>query len=165
MALTPDDLVEIHRIEQLKYRYVRCLDQKRWDELETCFVESATASYGGGAYRFEDRAGIMEFLRDAMGSTSMLTSHRVTQPEIVLAGDGTATGTWALVDVVLHLEFDINIQGAAFYEDRYALVDDEWKITHTQYKRTYEELLPRASLAGIQLTAHWWDTEGRSKLG
>lgn len=163
--MTPDDLVEIHRIEQLKYRYVRFLDQKRWDDMEALLTEDCTASYGGGTYTFGDRAAIMEFLRTSMGSTSMLSSHRVTHPEIELAGDGTASGIWALQDVVVHLDFGVTIQGAAFYEDRYRIVDGEWRITHTGYKRTYEELIPRSSIDGIQVTAQWWATEGRSTLG
>ncbi len=163
--MTPEDLVEIHRIEQLKHRYARCLDQKRWDELEACLTEDCSASYGGGAYTFDDRAGILAFLRESMGSTSMLTSHRMTQPEITLHGDGTASGVWALQDVVLHLDFDVTIQGAAFYEDEYRIVDGEWRICRTGYKRTYEELVPRASIAGLQVTAQFWATEGRSSLG
>ena len=41
--------MEIEQIHQLKYRYVRCIDTKRWDELGALFTEDATASYGGGA--------------------------------------------------------------------------------------------------------------------
>ena len=46
---TLEDLLDIHAIQRLKHRYFRCLDQKAWGELETCFTEDATASYGGGA--------------------------------------------------------------------------------------------------------------------
>jgi hypothetical protein len=52
--VTPEDLVEIELIKRLKYRYLRCLDQKLWDEIETCFTPDATARYGGGLYEFED---------------------------------------------------------------------------------------------------------------
>jgi hypothetical protein len=31
--VTPDDLVEVEAIKRLKYRYMRCLDQKLWDEM------------------------------------------------------------------------------------------------------------------------------------
>ena len=31
--MTPADLVEIELIKRLKYRYMRCLDQKLWDEM------------------------------------------------------------------------------------------------------------------------------------
>jgi hypothetical protein len=30
--MTPADLVEIELIKRLKYKYMRCLDQKKWDE-------------------------------------------------------------------------------------------------------------------------------------
>ncbi len=163
--MTPEDLVEIHAIEQLKYRYVRFLDLKEWDEIERLFVPDATASYGGGAYTYADRAGIMAFLRESMASTAMLTSHKVHHPEIELTGPDTATGIWALEDVVVHGDYGITIQGAAFYNDRYVKVDGDWRIAHTGYKRVYEELFPRASIEGLQLTAQWWATEGRSTLG
>lgn len=163
--MTPDDLVEIERIKRLKYRYLRDLDQKLWDDLATLFTADASASYGGGAYMFEGRDAIMDFLRTSMGATTMLTSHRCHHPEIDVTGTGEATGVWALEDTVVLVDHNITISGAAFYTDRYALVDSDWRIAHTGYKRTYEELFPRASIKGLQLTADWWATDGRSKLG
>ncbi len=162
--MTPEDLVEIELIKRLKYRYLRCLDQKLWDELEGCFTGDATASYGGGRYELDGREAIMSFLRQSMGSTSMLTSHRVHHPEIDLLGPDEATGTWALEDVVVLIDAGVNVQGAAFYVDRYVKQEEEWRISHTGYRRTYEELLPRASVPGLRLTADWWATEGRSTL-
>ncbi len=35
--MTPDDLVELEAIKRLKARYLRLLDLKEWDELETLF--------------------------------------------------------------------------------------------------------------------------------
>ena len=162
--MTPNDLVEIELIKRLKFRYLRCLDQKLWTELEGCFAPEATASYGGGAYIFDGRDAITEFISTSMGATTMLTSHRCGQPEIDLVGSDEATGTWALQDVVILTNFDINIQGAAFYSDRYIKRDGSWLISHTGYKRTYEELLPRSAVSGLKLTAHWWDTDGKSSL-
>jgi hypothetical protein len=163
--MTPDDLVEIELIKRLKYQYLRCLDQKEWDEIETCFMPDATARYGGGLYEFEGRDAIMEFLRASMGATTMLSSHRCHHPEIDLVGADAATGTWALEDTVVLTDVGINVQGAAFYVDRYVKSDGGWKIAHTGYRRTYEELMPRASIKGLKLTADWWATEGRSTLG
>jgi hypothetical protein len=157
-------LVAIHDISRLKYRYLRTLDQKLWDELAECFTEDATASYSGGAYAFEGRAAILAFLRESMGSTAMLTSHKCHHPEIDLVGPDEATGIWALDDVVVHQDYGITIRGAAFYEDRYRRVDGTWRIAHTGYKRTYEEIFPRTSIQGLSLTADWWATAGRSTL-
>jgi hypothetical protein len=163
--MTPDDLVEIELIKRLKYRYLRCLDQKLWDVMEGCFTPDATARYGGGLYEFDGRDAIMEFLRTSMGATTMLSSHRCHHPEIDLVDPTAATGVWALEDVVILTDLGINVQGAAFYTDRYVKVGDTWLIEHTGYQRTYEELMPRSSIDGLKLTADWWATGGRSTLG
>jgi hypothetical protein len=160
--LTPDDLVEIEQIHQLKYRYVRLIDTKRWDELGGLFTEDATASYGGGATELSGRAAIMEFLTDAMADESMLTSHKVHQPEITLTGPDSATGVWGLDDVVIMDNLGLVVRGASFYDDRYAKVDGAWRIAHTGYRRVFEEIEPRSP--DVKLTASWWATDGRSSL-
>jgi hypothetical protein len=160
--VTPEQLVELAQIERLKYRYVRCLDLKLFDEIGECFVEDATASYGGGAYTFEGRAAIVDFLRRSMGSTAMLTSHKVHHPEIDITGPDTATGMWALDDTVLLTDLGLTVRGAAYYTDEYVRSDGAWRLRHTGYKRVYEELVPRP--ADATLTASWWDTDGRSTL-
>ena len=144
------DLHELRAIEELKYRYVRLIDTKAWDELETLFTPDATATYSDGKYSFEGRDAIMAFLRESMASTNMLTSHKVHQPEIAIDGN-TATATWALEDVVVHLDYNMRISGVAFYTDRYVKVGDEWKIAHTGYRRVFEEMQPRDE--NIKLTA------------
>lgn len=140
--MTPEDLVEIEAIKRLKYKYVRCLDQKLWDDIVDCFTEDAVASYSGGKYHYEGRDAIVAFLVESMGDASFLSAHRVTQPEIDLLGNDRATGTWALVDEVLVKAHGVRVRGAAFYSDEYVKVDDEWRIARTGYERTYEEFVP-----------------------
>lgn len=159
------DLEALERIKRLKYRYLRCLDQKLWDEIGDCFTEDAEASYSGGKYAFQGRDAIVAFLRRAMGAESFLSSHRVHHPEIDLTDERSATGTWALEDVVIETRFAITIRGAAFYEDEYVLEDDgRWRIRRTGYKRTYEEIQSRKDVPGLRLTASFWGTGGRSEL-
>ena len=159
--MTPDDLVELEQIHQLKYRYVRFLDTKRWDDLVELFTPDATASYGGGATVLDGREAIMAFLVGAMADEDMLTSHKVHQPEISLDGPDAATGTWALDDVVILGSLGMTVRGASYYEDRYVKVDGAWRIAHTGYRRVYEEIEPRSP--DLKLTASWWAT-GRSSL-
>ena len=45
MSLSVDNLIAIEEIKRLKYKYVRCLDQKRWDDIAECFVPDAVASF------------------------------------------------------------------------------------------------------------------------
>jgi hypothetical protein len=160
--MTPADLVEIELIHQLKYRYVRFIDQKRWDDLAGLFTEDATASYGGGATNLDGRPAILAFLSTSMADEAMLTSHKVHHPEITLLGPDEATGIWALDDVVILGGLGLTVRGASFYDDRYAKVEGEWRIAHTGYKRVYEEIEPRGP--DLKLTASWWGTGGRSKL-
>ena len=84
--------------------------------------------------------------------------------EITLTGPDTASGIWALEDWVVDTQWELDIRGAAFYEDDYVKRDGEWKILRTAYKRVLEELSPRAGRAGLQLTASYWGTGGRSSL-
>jgi hypothetical protein len=136
-------LEEIEAIKQLKYRYMRCIDQKLWQEMEGCFTPDATCSYSGGRYAFQGRDAIMKFLTESMSRPTFLSSHRVHHPEISLESETRATGTWALEDYVIDEQHGLTIHGAAFYQDEYVKVDGAWKIRHTGYERTFEEMAPR----------------------
>ena len=162
--MTPENLVDIEQIKRLKYKYLRCLDQKLWDEMGECFVADATAAYSGGKYSYDGRDAILEFLVKSMGEDTFLSSHRVHHPEIDLVGPTRARGVWALEDVVIETKWEITIRGAAFYEDEYVVRDGRWRILHTGYKRTYEEIQSRKETPGLRLTASWWATAGRSEL-
>lgn len=157
-------LVAIQAIKRVKYQYLRYLDQKRWDDIGVCFTADATAAYSGGKYSFSGREAIVDFLRRSMGREDFLSSHRCHHPEIDLVSPTEATGTWALEDTVLIGEYDLIVHGAAFYEDRYVVDDGVWRMTHTGYRRSFEQLLPRASIEGLTLTASWWGTDGQSTL-
>jgi uncharacterized protein (TIGR02246 family) len=158
------DLHELEAIKRLKYRYLRCLDQKRWEEMAECFTEDATCSYGGGRYAFEGREAILEFLRRSMGAPSFLSSHRVHHPEIDFTSPTSARGVWALEDTVIETRAGITIRGAAFYQDEYVKQDGCWRIRATGYQRTYEEVESRKDRPGLRLTASAWETGGRSEL-
>jgi hypothetical protein len=160
--VTPADLVDLELLRQLKHRYCRLLDTKQFDALGALFVEDGTASYGGGAITLTGRGDIVAFLHRAMGSDQILTSHLVGHPELELTGPDTATGSWALQDVVVQEEHGVAIRGASYYQDRYVRTSDGWRIAHTGYKRLYEEIAPRPE--GTRTTASWWGTDGRSSL-
>jgi bile-acid 7alpha-dehydratase len=86
----------------------------------------------------------------------MISSHRVHQPEIDFTSPTTATGTWALEDMVIETNANITIRGAAFYRDEYAKVGGEWKIKSTGYSRTFEEVVSRGDTPSLKLTANAW---------
>ena len=149
-------LEEIEAIKQLKYRYLRCLDLKRWDELGDTLTPDARSAYGDGRYAFEGRDQILEFLEKALGPHNMVSAHRVHQPEIELTRDDAARGIWALDDVVIDTRSEITIRGAAVYEDEYVKQDGAWRIRVTGYRRLYEEIESRRDTPSLRLTASWW---------
>lgn len=146
-VVTPGDPADIAAIKQLKYRYLRALDTKHWDDFTDTLAEDVTGDYGssvGTELHFTNRADLVDYLRQALGP-GVITEHRVTHPEITVTGD-TATGIWYLQDRVIVAEFNFMLIGAAFYHDQYRRTTDGWRISATGYDRTYEATM---SLAGL----------------
>jgi SnoaL-like domain len=153
------DLAALEEIRRLKYRYLRCVDLKLWDEIADVFTPGATVDYGtlalGQPIRLTGRDEIVAFLRDKLGP-DVVTVHFASQPEIDIDGD-EASGTWSFEDTVIATEYRVLIKGAAFYEDRYARGGDgRWRISHTGYVRTYEVMMSLDDLPSLKLTANRW---------
>lgn len=146
-------LAELRAIEELKYRYLRHLDLKQWDELAATLTEDCVASYASGEHHYEGREAILGFLRENLGMPTRLTVHQVHHPEITLESETTARGVWALQDVVIDTELEFTIRGAAYYEDAYRKSADGWQISGTGYTRTYEEIESR-DRPGLDLVAN-----------
>jgi hypothetical protein len=154
--LVPMDLATLEEIRQLKYRYLRCVDLKLWDELAEVFTPDATVDYGTPAYgkplKIAGRDEIVAFLRAKLGP-DMITVHRAGQPEITVDGE-VARGTWSFEDTVIATEHRIVVKGAAFYQDRYERgADGRWRIAHTGYVRTYEAMMSLDDLPSFRITA------------
>ena len=144
---------DIAQIKQLKYKYFRCLDSKRWQEMTSCFVDEATAAYDSGKYSYEGRDAILSFLEGALGNPEIISMHHGHHPEIELVSDTEAVGTWYLEDYVIFKETSLRLRGAAFYRDTYTKVDGEWKIVHTGYVRTFEEIHDGGTASSWQITS------------
>ena len=147
-------LATIREIEQLKYRYLRTLDLKLWDEFAATLAEDVTADYGT-ALSFTGRAQVVEFMRTSLGP-AIITVHQCHHPEITVDGD-TARGTWYLEDKVIITEHRMLLTGAAFYDDEYARGSDGgWLITRTGYVRSYEAVQSLDDIPSWKLTANRW---------
>jgi hypothetical protein len=141
------NIADIEAIKQVKYRYLRALDTKHWDDFADTLAEDIKADYGpsiGAELHFTNRTDLVEYMRTSLGP-NVITEHRVTHPEIIVTGD-TASGSWYLQDRVIVAEFNFMLIGAAFYRDQYRRTDDGWKISGTGYDRTYDATM---SLAGL----------------
>src|SRR3984893_12432337 len=85
----PSDLATIEEIRQVKYRYLRCVDLKLWDEMAGVVTPDATVDYGtpalGQPIRLTGRDEIVAFLRDKLGP-DIITVHVASHPEIEIDG-------------------------------------------------------------------------------
>jgi hypothetical protein len=159
------DLVALEEIRQVKYRYLRCVDLKLWDEIADVFTADATVDYGspatGEPLKFSGRDEIVAFLRDKLGP-GIITVHAAGQPEITVDGDA-ASGIWSFEDTVIATEYRVLIKGAAFYEDRYERGGDgRWRIAHTGYVRTYEMMMSLDDVPSYRITSNRWAAQPAS---
>jgi hypothetical protein len=150
------DLQTLEEIRQLKYRYLRCVDEKLWEELADVLTPDATIDYGTRVYgkplSFTGRDELIAFFRASLGP-GIVTVHAAGQPEITVDG-ATAAGTWRFSDTVIAAEHRVVIVGSAFYKDRYArCADGRWRISHTGYTRTYEAMMSLDDLPSLRFIA------------
>lgn len=144
----------VEAIKQVKYRYLRALDTKHWDDFTETLTEDIAADYGasiGAAHKFSDRATLVDFMRSSLPG-NVLSEHRVTHPEITVTGPDTATGIWYLQDRVIMADYDLMLVGAAFYHDEYRRTADGWKISSTGYRRTYEATMSISGIPDFKVT-------------
>ncbi|MET0700450.1 MAG: nuclear transport factor 2 family protein [Mycobacterium sp.] len=138
---------DLEDIKVVKYRYMRALDTKHWDDFADTMTEDIIGNYGsslGETHSFDDRASLVEYMRTSLPA-NVITEHRVTHPEITIDGD-EATGIWYLQDKVIVPEFDFLLIGAGFYHDKYRRTPDGWKLSLTGYDRTYDAQLSLKAL-------------------
>lgn len=135
--MTPEDLVEIERIKQLKARYFLLMDQKRWDEWADVFCEDVTIdTREEGTPLIHGRQAFRDFLPPILQDVT--TCHQGHTPIITLTGPDTAEGTWAMQDLLWWppgSPFE-HLEGLGWYEEEYRRdADGEWRIAHLKLRR------------------------------
>jgi uncharacterized protein (TIGR02246 family) len=114
-------------IRQLKGRYFRTMDTKDWDGMRQVFTDDLvtdnTASPGGTVIEGADV--FMAFLREVLGPVT--TVHHGHTPEITITSPTTATGIWAMEDM-LRWPDGSEIHGYGHYHEVYEKVDGDWRI-------------------------------------
>lgn len=145
------DLATLEDLKRLKYRYLRTLDTKKWDEFADCLTADVIGSYGA-KLRFSDRDSLVDYMRTSLPD-SIVTVHQCHHPEIEIDGE-RATGRWYLQDTVLILEHRLMLTGVCFYEDEYRReADGQWRICKTGYVRQYEAMHSLDDTPSWRLTA------------
>ena len=113
-------------IKQLKARYCRLMDTKDWAAYRQCFTDDVTmdtTDSGGNVISGADE--FLTFLIAAIGD--VVTVHQCHTPEIDISSATTATGIWAMEDM-LRFPDGSELHGYGHYHERYEKSGGEWLI-------------------------------------
>ena len=126
---------DIEAIKQLKARYFRTMDTKDWAAMRAVFTDDVTidtTASGGNVITTADK--FMAFLQEALGEAT--TVHQGHMPEIALTSPTTATGIWALNDIVI-FPTGVRLDGYGHYHETYVKADGEWRIASSTLTRLH----------------------------
>jgi hypothetical protein len=154
MMSTLKQLLAIKAIEVTKAQYCRFLDTKRWDDFGQLFTDDAVLDVSEdvtpqmGPQTVQGRGAIVAQVRAAVDTAR--TTHQVHSPEINLTSTTTATGIWAMQDVVVWPDGvarpvpDLHsLTAFGHYHETYSLVGGAWRIAYLKLTRLQRILGPR----------------------
>ena len=126
-------------IKQLKARYFRTMDTKDWAAMRQVFTDDVvmdTTESGGGLVTGADE--FMAFLEEVLGEAT--TVHQGHMPEIEVTSATTATGIWALNDIVIW-PTGMRLDGYGHYHETYEKGPDGWRIKTSTLTRLHTDFV------------------------
>lgn len=148
MATRPDparmleELWDREQIRELKYRNLRHLDLKQWDQMAETFAPDATTSWCDGAIRLAGRDAIMGFLKGTDFAKGDLVTHvhQCAAMEISFLTPDRAKTVSRLYNPMFNAVAENRYLLLAFYHDEFERREGEWKITHSGHEYLIEEV-------------------------
>ena len=134
---------ELEAIRQLKARYCRFLDTKdvaAWREIFTpdlsVLLDGAVSTGGADQMTGPPIHGVDDFVPMVIGTLEgVATVHHCHTPELTLTSPTTATGIWAMEDLLFFPD-GTQLHGAGHYHERYEKQDGRWRIKSLHLTRT-----------------------------
>ncbi len=129
---------DVEAIKRLKARYFRTMDTKDWAAMRQVFTDDVvvdTSEAGGDVVRGAD--DFIAFLQTVLGEA--VTVHQGHMPEIELTSDTTATGVWALHDIVIW--GSSRLEGYGHYHETYEKTPDGWRIASLRLTRLHVDMV------------------------
>jgi hypothetical protein len=146
-------LFAIEEIKALFAKRIRTMDTKDWAEYDTCHAPDATLdSFGtlperhkpaGAVARGKDQ--ILAMIKKVVDGKVKLTSvHHAHTPEIEITSPVTATGIWAMEDLLWWQNGDVleHLHGCGHYHETYTKIDGRWFIQSRMLSRLRVDQTP-----------------------
>ncbi len=152
-----DTLVAIEEIKQLKARYFRYIDMKEWELLPSVFTADCTFGFEGvvpgEVSRYASVDDFVDGLQVILGGVTSV--HHGHTPEITLSGPRTATGIWAMTDL---LERPVghplsSFTGYGHYHEHYRK-EEAWRIASVYLSRLLKVDHPNRELTDLGNSIH-----------
>jgi uncharacterized protein (TIGR02246 family) len=131
------ELLDREQLKELRARYFRFLDLRDQEGFASVFTEDAVLEVPEVDLVFRGReeisSGVLASLKDAV------SAHHGHTPELTFTGTDTATGIWAMQDIVEWPRAAsgerVGITGVGHYRDEYVREDGEWRIAKVRLVR------------------------------
>jgi hypothetical protein len=124
---------DLEALKQLKARYCRTMDTKDWAGMRKVFTDNVivdSSDSGGNVMTGADE--FLAFLQGAIGDA--VTVHHCHTPEIELTSPTTASGVWAMEDM-LRWPNGTELHGYGHYHEVYEKREGVWRIASTRLTR------------------------------
>lgn len=147
-------LETMQELEQLKYRYLRAVDAKDYEVFRECFVEGAGSfSYGPMGHFYSADEAIQAFTDNYLGEQDgdyvSRQMHHAVHPELELLSETEATGRWMLRFRATERLHGVESIMCGSYDDRYVLVDGQWRIQQQHFTMLWMLVKPLPADAAI----------------
>lgn len=139
---------QIEAIRHVRERYCLFVDAKRWDDLEGILTSDFVAysnNFVGASWSTEPVASSARQFRERVEKLTVgaTTVHVCMMPDIRVESATTATGSWAMTDVVTHpTEPGMRFVGRGHYRDEYRFEDGVWRLAKATLTRQTLDPLP-----------------------
>jgi ketosteroid isomerase-like protein len=134
---------DLEAVKQLKARYCRTMDTKDWSAMRLVFTDDVTmdtSESGGGVITGAD--DFLAFLQEAIGE--VVTVHQCHTPEIELSSPTSASGIWAMEDM-LRFADGTELHGYGHYHETYVKDAGGWRIASSKLTRLRMDITPPPS--------------------
>lgn len=131
------ELVDREQLKELRARYFRFLDLRDLDGFASVFTQDAVLEVPEVDLVFRGREEISsKVLASVHGAVS---AHHGHTHELTITGPDTATGIWAMQDIVEWPRAAsgerVGITGVGHYHDEYVREDGQWRIAKVRLVR------------------------------
>ena len=125
-------LEALESVRLLKHRYLNACDLKQVERIRDCFAQGPVDIDYGPLGRFADRDSFIALYQSLACQPNVIDSHHGANPEIELLSEHEAQGRWALSYFNLDANTGATRRLGVIYDDRYRLIDGQWKIVATR---------------------------------